>query len=227
VTAEEMVEFVRDKGTKVAAEQVDVVTTGTFGPMCSSGMFVNLGHSKPRIKIGGGTCTLNDVPVTPGSRRRCVSWRDGHTDDDPRNQVYPGVPLRRRTVIEDFVAGKNIRLEATSYGTDCYPRKKIETYINKGLVNEAYIYNPRNCYQNYNVAVNVGNRVIHTYLGVLKPGLAMLIIAAAASCRHCSRTPRTGRSVSERERFWAAAWVTWPGTAHSTTPARCAPLTVP
>ena len=62
VTAEEMVDLVKDKGAKTAADRVDVVTTGTFGPMCSSGMFMNVGHSKPRIKIGGGTCYLNDVP---------------------------------------------------------------------------------------------------------------------------------------------------------------------
>src|SRR5512136_1810559 len=66
VNAAEMVGLVRDRGTKAAAQQVDVVTTGTFGPMCSSGMFVNLGHSKPRIKIGGGTCYLNDVPCYAG-----------------------------------------------------------------------------------------------------------------------------------------------------------------
>jgi uncharacterized protein (DUF39 family) len=31
--------------------------------------------------------------------------------------------------------------------------------------------NPRNCYQNYNVAVNASERTIHTYLGVLGPNL--------------------------------------------------------
>ncbi len=173
VTAEEMVDIVKEKGTKAAAEKIDVVTTGTFGPMCSSGMFINLGHSKPRIKVGGGTCYLNDVPCYCGLA--AVDIYLGATaspDDDPRNKVYPGeFKYGGGHVIEDFVSGKNIKLVATAYGTDCYPRRKIETYINKETVNEAYLYNPRNCYQNYNVAVNATNRVIHTYMGLLKPHL--------------------------------------------------------
>ncbi len=171
VTAEEMVDIVKEKGTKAAAQAIDVVTTGTFGPMCSSGMFINFGHSKPRIKIGGGTCYLNDVPCYCGIA--AVDVYLGATaspDDDPRNKVYPGeFKYGGGHVIEDFVGGKNIRLVATAYGTDCYPRRKIETYINKETVNEAYLYNPRNGYQNYNVAVNATNRVIHTYMGLLKP----------------------------------------------------------
>lgn len=173
VTAEEMVDLVKDKGAKVAADRVDVVTTGTFGPMCSSGMFMNVGHSKPRIKIGGGTCYLNDVPCYTGLA--AVDIYLGATaisESDPRNQVYPGeFRYGGGHVIEDFVSGRDIALSATTYGTDCYPRKKIDTYINKRTVNEAYLYNPRNCYQNYNVAVNATNRVIHTYMGLLKPNL--------------------------------------------------------
>lgn len=173
VTAEEMVDLVKDKGAKAAASRVDVVTTGTFGPMCSSGMFMNVGHSKPRIKIGGGTCYLNDVPCYTGLA--AVDIYLGATavpESDPKNQVYPGeFRYGGGHVIEDFVSGKDIALSATAYGTDCYPRKKIDTYINKQTVNEAYLYNPRNCYQNYNVAVNATNRVIHTYMGLLKPNL--------------------------------------------------------
>ncbi len=173
VTAEEMIDIVRERGTKAASDYVDVVTTGTFGPMCSSGMFMNVGHSKPRIKIGGGTCYLNDVPCYCGIA--AVDIYIGATalpDDDPRNKVYPGqFRYGGGHVIEDFVGGKEIRLTATAYGTDCYPRKRIETYISKETVNEAYLYNPRNCYQNYNIAVNATDRVIHTYMGLLKPHL--------------------------------------------------------
>ena len=39
VNAEEMIKIVEDSGIKIAAEEIDVVTTGTFGPMCSSGAF--------------------------------------------------------------------------------------------------------------------------------------------------------------------------------------------
>ncbi len=66
VTAEEVIDLVEKKGAKICAQEVDVVTTGTFGPMCSSGAYFNIGHSKPRIKLGGGVCKLNDVPCYTG-----------------------------------------------------------------------------------------------------------------------------------------------------------------
>ena len=66
VTAEEVVDIVKQKGVKKAAQEIDVVTTGTFGPMCSSGAYFNIGHTKPRIKLGGGRIYLNDVPAYAG-----------------------------------------------------------------------------------------------------------------------------------------------------------------
>ena len=66
VTAEEIIEIVQKKGIPAAAKEVDVVTTGTFSPMCSSGAYFNIGHTKPRIKLGGGKAYLNDVPAYTG-----------------------------------------------------------------------------------------------------------------------------------------------------------------
>ena len=66
VTAEEIIDIARKKGISQAAKTVDVVTTGTFGPMCSSGAYFNVGHTKPRIKLGGGKVCLNDVPAYTG-----------------------------------------------------------------------------------------------------------------------------------------------------------------
>ncbi|HPQ51713.1 MAG TPA: homocysteine biosynthesis protein, partial [Spirochaetota bacterium] len=50
VTADEMTSIVSDQGHREAFKKVDVVTTGTFGAMCSSGAFINIGHTKPKIK---------------------------------------------------------------------------------------------------------------------------------------------------------------------------------
>ncbi len=219
VTAEEMVEIVKNKGTKKAAQTVDVVTTGTFGPMCSSGMFINVGHSKPRIKIGGGKCYLNDVPAYCGIA--AVDVYIGATaspDDDPRNKVYPGAfKYGGGHVIEDFVSGKDIRLVATAYGTDCYPRKKIETHINKDNVNEAYLYNPRNSYQNYNVAVNASNKVIHTYMGVLKPNLNSANYCSAGQLSPLLKDPKY-RTIGLGTRIFlggGVGYVSWNGTQHN------------
>lgn len=37
VTAEEIIDLVKEKGVKKVADEVDVVTTATFAPMCSRG----------------------------------------------------------------------------------------------------------------------------------------------------------------------------------------------
>lgn len=170
-TAEEIIEVVKAKGLKKAAAEVDVVTTGTFAPMCSSGAYFNVGHSKPRIKLGGGRVKLNDISVYTGFA--AVDFFLGATalpDDDPRNRIHPGkFAYGGGHVIEELVSGKDVRLTAHAYGTDCYPRRKLETWIKLEDMNEAVLFNMRNAYQNYNVAVNLSDRVIYTYMGVLQP----------------------------------------------------------
>jgi uncharacterized protein (DUF39 family) len=171
LTAEEIIDYASEKGVKKTAQEVDVVTTGTFGPMCSSGAYFNAGHTKPRIKLGGGKTCLNDVPAYVGFA--AVDFFLGATampEDDPRNKIFPGkFSYGGAYVIEELVAGKDVRLTATAYGTDCYPRKSLETYISLKEMNEAVLFNMRNAYQNYNVAVNLLDKVIYTYMGVLQP----------------------------------------------------------
>jgi len=173
VTAEEVIDIARGKGIRKAAEEVDVVTTGTFGPMCSSGVFLNFGHSQPKIKLGGGKAYLNDVPVYTGLAAVDVFLgANALPEDDPRNKIYPGeFNYGGGHVIEELVAGKDVRLIAAAYGTDCYPRKKLETWINLKDINNAILFNIRNAYQNYNVGANLSDRTIYTYMGVLKPNL--------------------------------------------------------
>ena len=173
VTAEEVIGIVEEEGLEKAAREIDVVTTGSFAPMCSSGVFLNLGHTAPRIKIGGGKAYLNDVPVYTGLAAMDVYL--GATalpEDDPRNRDYPGhFNYGGGHVIEELVAGKDVRLVVNAYGTDCYPRKKLETWINLRDINEAVLFNPRNAYQNYEVGVNLSDKTIYTYMGILKANL--------------------------------------------------------
>ncbi|OPY56100.1 MAG: hypothetical protein A4E55_02242 [Pelotomaculum sp. PtaU1.Bin035] len=171
LTAEEVISLVEEKGISEAARQVDVVTTGTFSPMCSSGVFLNFGHTKPRIRMQ--KVWLNGVPAYSGIA--AVDAYLGATElpeDDPCNSNYPGeFRYGGGHVIQDLLARKPVKLEAASYGTDCYPRKELETYITLDDINEAMLFNPRNAYQNYNCAVNLSSKTIHTYMGLLKPNL--------------------------------------------------------
>ena len=180
-TAEEIIGVVKEHGLKKAAAMVDVVTTGTFGPMCSSGAYFNIGHSKPRIKLGGGKVSLNDVPAYAGFAAVDVMiGANALPDDDPRNRFHPGeFNYGGGHVIEELVAGRDIKLVASAYGTDCYPRKKLETWINIKDLNEAVLFNMRNSYQNYNVAVNLSDKAIYTYMGTLKPNMGNITYSSA------------------------------------------------
>jgi uncharacterized protein (DUF39 family) len=220
-TAEEIIDLVERDGVQKAAEKVDVVTTGTFGPMCSSGIYFNVGHSKPRIKLGGGHVTINDVPVYTGFA--AVDLFLGATalpDDDPRNKVYPGeFKYGGAHVIEELVRGKDVRLNATAYGTDCYPRKKLETLVNIKDLNEAVLFNIRNAYQNYNCAVNLSDRMIYTYMGALRPNLGNAYYCSAGQLSPLLKDPYY-RTIGIGTRIFLGGgigYVTWQGTQHSPT----------
>ncbi|HUU63631.1 MAG TPA: homocysteine biosynthesis protein [Dehalococcoidia bacterium] len=219
VTAEEVIGLVAKKGVEKAAREVDVVTTGTFSPMCGSSAYFNLGHSKPRIKVGGGRAYVNDVPVYTGVA--AVDVFLGATaipDDDPRNRVRPG-PFNYGGghVIEELVAGRDVRLVVSAYGTDCYPRKRLETWINIKDLNEAVLFNMRNSYQNYNVAVNLSEKTIYTYMGVLKPKLGSANYCSAGQLSPLLNDPFY-KTIGIGTRLFLGGgmgYVAWHGTQHS------------
>jgi uncharacterized protein (DUF39 family) len=217
-TADEVIDIVAKKGLTKAAREVDVVTTGTFGPMCSSGAYLNVGHSKPRIKLGGGTVYLNDVPAYAGYA--AVDVFLGATslpDNDPRNRTYPGeFNYGGAHVIEELVAGRDVRLVATAHGTDCYPRKRIEALINIKGINEAVLFNIRNAYQNYNVGVNLSNKTIHTYMGILKPDLGNANYCSAGQLSPLLNDPHY-KTIGIGTRIFLGGgigYVAWHGTQH-------------
>jgi len=219
VTAEEIIGIAKEKGVKKAAEEVDVVTTGTFGPMCSSGAYINIGHSKPRIKLGGGKVYLNDVPAYAGfAAIDLYIGANALPDDDPRNKIYPGeFNYGGGHVIEELVAGRDIRLVATAYGTDCYPRKRLETWINIKDLNNAVLFDIRNAYQNYNVAVNLSNRTIYTYMGVLKPNMGNANYCSAGQLSPLLNDPYY-KTIGIGTKIFlggGTGFVAWHGTQHN------------
>lgn len=223
VNAEEIIDIVEDEGAEKAAERVDVVTTGTFGPMCSSGVLLNIAHTAPKIRMQ--KAWLNNVSAYAGIA--AVDFFLGATeipDNDPANQVFPGAfRYGGGHVIEDLVAGKEVFLRATSYGTDCYPRKEYEAWVNINSLRSATLLNPRNCYQNYNVAVNChAKRTIYTYLGVLRPKMANLNYCSAGQLSPLLNDPLY-KTIGIGTRIFlggAQGYVTWEGTQHAPNAAR-------
>jgi len=219
VTAAEIIDLVEEKGVKKAAEDVDVVTTGTFSPMCSSGAYFNIGHTSPRIKLGGGRTYLNDVLAYTGfGATDLYIGTTALPDDDPRNRIYPGeFNYGGGHVIEELVDGKDVRLVATAYGTDCYPRRRLETWLNMEDLNEAVLFNIRNAYQNYNVAINRSNKTIHTYMGILKPDLGNANYCSAGQLSPLLNDPYY-KTIGVGTKIFlggGTGFVAWHGTQHN------------
>lgn len=220
VTAEEIIEIVRDQGVKAAAEKVDVVTTGTFGPMCSSGALLNTGHTKPRMNYK--QAWLNGVPAYAGIA--AVDLYLGVTaipEDDPANKVFPGrFAYGGGHVIEDLIAGREVELRATSYGTHCYPRKELATRLTMADLNTAQLLNPRNAYQNYNVAVNASAKhPIYTYMGILRPNMGNITYCSAGQLSPLLNDPQY-RTIGIGTRIFlggGVGYVIGQGTQHNPT----------
>ncbi|HNX28578.1 MAG TPA: homocysteine biosynthesis protein [Syntrophomonadaceae bacterium] len=216
VTAEEVIQVVEEKGIKAAAQEIDVVTTGTFGPMCSSGAFINFGHSKPRIKMK--KVWLNGVEAYTGIAAVDAYIGAGQLPEtDPENKVFPGrFSYGGGHVIHDLLDGKEVRLEAEGYGTDCYPNKRVDTIITLNDVNDAFMFNPRNAYQNYNCAVNLGDKTIYTYMGILKPNLGNASYSTAGQLSPLLNDPYY-KTIGIGTRIFLGGgigYVAWNGTQH-------------
>ncbi len=209
LTAEEFGVLAADEGVSAAAKRVDVVTTATFGPMCSSGVVLNFGHSDPPIRMV--ELSLNDVPAHGGLA--AVDTFLGVTQTSTvRGMEYGGAH-----VIEDLLRGRAVRLKASSPGTDCYPRTEIDTWVTLEDLNQAYFFNPRNAYQNYAVAVNTTDRVLHTYLGTLLPRLGNATYCSAGALSPLLNDP-TYRTIGIGSRIFVAGapgYVAWEGTQHN------------
>jgi len=181
LTAEEMKKLVESSGVEVAFKEVDVVTTGTFGAMCSSGAVINLGHSDPPIKIDHAW--MNDVEVChPGA---AVDLYIGATNMSLKQPFEYG----GGHVIQDLVGGKEVELRATAYGTDCYPRTQLKTNITKDDLNQFQLLNFRNCYQRYNCAVNTSDETIYTYMSKLLPRMRNATFSGAGELNPLMNDP--------------------------------------
>ncbi len=217
VTAEEIIDIVKDNGPVEAAKNVDVVTTGTFAPMCSSGAFINFGHTKPAIKAS--KVWLNNVPAYGGvAAVDCYIGATEPCEDDPLNKVWPGEFLYGGGhVIEDLVAGKNIHLKATAYGTSCYPAKNVEKEISLETIPQATLCNPRNGYQNYNCAINMTKKTVYTYMGTLKPKMGNANYCSAGQLSPLFNDPYYKTIGLGTKIFLGGSegYVTWHGTQHN------------
>jgi L-aspartate semialdehyde sulfurtransferase len=209
LTAEQVSAMGKEMSPAEVMSRVDVVATATFGPMCSSGVFMNFGHSNPPMRME--KITLNNVPAYGGIA--AVDCYLGATETAMPQDQYGGAH-----VIEELIAGKDVLLQAQGKGTDCYPRTEIKTLINKNSINEFIMFNPRNAYQNYNVAVNSTSKLKFTYMGTLLPAFGNANFSTSGELSPLLNDPEM-RTIGIGTRIFmggTTGYVAWHGTQFNT-----------
>jgi uncharacterized protein (DUF39 family) len=211
-TIEELKTRVAEIGVTKAAKEVDVITTGTFEPMESSGAIINLGHTDPPIKIR--RCWIDGVPAYSG-----FGAVDLYLGASCAVEAMDGEELRERGgghVIQDLIAGKPVQVRALGQVTDCYPRATFETTVTRDTINQFYLFNPRNLYQNFIIGVNGGDRPLHTYLGPLQPRLGNAVYSNPGAISPLLNDPDL-QLVGIGTRIFLGGgigYVAWEGTQH-------------
>ncbi|MBE9217146.1 homocysteine biosynthesis protein [Plectonema cf. radiosum LEGE 06105] len=221
LTVEELKAKVIEIGIAKAAKQVDVITTGTFEQMESSGAIINLGHTDPPIKIR--RCWLDGVPAYSGFGAvdlylGASSIAEPLEGEEVRSGEAASKILRGGgNVIEDLIAGKPVQVKAQGQVTDCYPRASFETTITRDTINQFYLFNPRNLYQNFIVGVNGGERPLYTYLGLLQPRLGNAVYSNPGAISPLINDPYL-QLVGIGTRIFLGGgigYVSWEGTQHN------------
>ncbi len=221
-TTEELKMRVQDIGITQAFKQVDVVCTGTFEPMESSGAVINLGHTDPPIKIR--QCWLDGVPTYAGFGAvdlylGATAMTDYIGTGEVADLSRQGTSVPERGgghVIEDLIAGKPVHLRAIGQVTDCYPRASFETTITRDKINQFYLFNPRNIYQNFIVGVNGGDRPLFTYLGSLQPRLGNAVYSNPGAISPLLNDPDL-KLIGIGSRIFLGGgigYIAWEGTQH-------------
>lgn len=209
-TVEELKARVTPDNIAQIAEQVDVITTGTFEPMEGSGAVINLGHTDPPINIK--TCWLDGVLAYSGFGAVDLYLGAAQMIDDAEETRERG----GGHVIEDLIAGKSIHLKASGVVSDCYPRNSFETTITRDTINQFYLFNPRNLYQNFIVGVNGGDRPLYTYLGPLQPYLGNAVYSNPGALNPLLNDPDLQLIGIGTKIFIGGGigYITWEGTQH-------------
>ncbi|WP_414563405.1 MULTISPECIES: homocysteine biosynthesis protein [unclassified Anabaena] len=212
LTIEELKARVAEVGVSKVAQEVDVITTGTFEPMESSGAIINLGHTDPPIKIR--RCWIDNVPAYSG-----FGAVDLYLGASCPVDVMDGEEVREHGgghVIEALIAGKPVQVRAQGQVTDCYPRATFETTVTRETINQFYLFNPRNLYQNFIVGVNGGDRPLFTYLGPLQPGLGNAVYSNPGAVSPLLNDPDL-QLIGIGTRIFLGGgigYVAWEGTQH-------------
>ena len=125
-----------------------------------------------------------------------------------------GIEYGGAHVIEDLLNGKELIMTAKGYPTDCYPNRRITAKVSLETLNQAYMFNPRNAYQNYAAATNSTNRIKYTYMGGLLPDYGNVMYSTSGQMSPLLKDPQL-RTIGIGTRVFfggAIGYVAWEGT---------------
>jgi len=208
LTATEAKKMAEEEGSKSLAEKCDVVTTATYSPMCSSGIFVNTGHTHPHMKMQ--EVFLDDVQAYGGIAT--ADFYLGATQESINDKTYGGAH-----VIDKLVKGQKISFKADGNSTDCYPKNHFSKEITINDLNQVYFYNPRNCYQNYNAACNTSDKELKTYMGSLLPNCQSVNFAGSGEISPLMNDPYLQTIGIGTRIFFCGGegFISWEGTQYN------------
>lgn len=208
LTASEAKEMAEEEGSKSLAEKCDVVTTATYSPMCSSGVFVNTGHTQPHMKMQ--EVFLDDVQAYGGIAT--ADFYLGATQESINDKTYGGAH-----VIDKLVKGQKISFKADGNPTDCYPKSHFSKEITIDDLNQVYFFNPRNCYQNYNAACNTSDKELKTYMGSLLPNCGSVNFAGSGEISPLMNDPYLQTIGIGTRIFFCGGegFISWEGTQYN------------
>jgi len=208
LTASEAKLMAEEEGSKCLSEKVDVVTTATYSPMCSSGVFINTGHTDPHMKMQ--EVFLDDVQAYGGIAT--ADFYLGATQESFSDKTYGGAH-----VINKLVKGEKVKFVADGTQTDCYPKSHFSKELTIDDLNQVYFYNPRNCYQNYAAACNSSEREFKTYMGSLLPHCGSINFAGSGEISPLMNDPYLQTIGIGTRIFFCGGegFISWEGTQYN------------
>lgn len=201
LTASQMVDLVRDEGAKVAAAKVDVVTSGTFGPVCSAALLISFRQPRPRIKAY--RAWLNGVPTCCGLGHSEVMIAAAEPwEGDPLNRIDPGeFKYGGGHVIEDLCRGEEVAIKIEGYGTTCHPRQSLERVVTADDLVSAKLLCPCSAMETRPCAVNVSDTTIYTFLGPIRSRMANAAYSSSGQLSPLNKDPEM-RTIQPGTRIW-------------------------
>jgi putative methanogenesis marker 16 metalloprotein len=151
-TAAELKKIVAD-GDTITAEDVDVVTTGTFGIMSGTLAVLHIPVAAPGTFLHAEKIWLNGVPAVPGP---CPNEGLGSVD-----LVVYGTAMRDRSyggghLFRDIVEGNGVTVEVESGG------KRFSRTVTMSDMGHARMVTTRSAFKNYLAVVNTGVGTLQT-----------------------------------------------------------------